>query len=337
MNRAVQYLMGRRCASEGIASRWFTLLTLLLACGVPLTASADRIRLRNGRSFSGTILQRTPAAVVVQLDIGTMSFTPDEIAVVETEESAARVALPVPPASPSLAIPINRHDGEQAVVSQPIAEEDRQPPALEDAMKAVAYIGVAYPDGRLGLGSGTIINATGTMITNYHVIEGAVAVAAIIPELKGSQAHEAKVLKTDPCLDLALINLPVKTPHYLRFAEEGGMRVGQAVTAIGNPEGLAASVSRGVVSAIRTMKDLVGDLSAVSIPGCDHLSSRTLEAFTLVQTTAAINPGNSGGPLINDRHEIVGINSYAILGTGLNFAIHAKHARKMAGGYLKKE
>jgi len=218
---------------------------------------------------------------------------------------------------------------------------------LPEARRAVAFIGVAHDDGTLGFGSGTIINSKGTMVTNYHVVAGATRVAAMLVDegdgarkkAKDSRSYEARVLKVDECYDLALVTIPVKTPQYLRFANDDEIRVGEEVRAVGNPQGLAISVSKGIVSGIRTAKDL--GIEDMTVPGCEHLSDRVVEAATWLQTDAAINPGNSGGPLLNTKLEIVGINTLMLSesggSVGLNFALHVKHVKKFVGSYAGKD
>ena len=78
----------------------------------------------------------------------------------------------------------------------------------------------------------------------------------------------------------------------------------------------------------------------VTIPACEHLSNRVIEAATWIQTDASINPGNSGGPLLDDKNQIIGINTWIVSESGgsegLGFALHVKHVRKFAAGYVKK-
>ena len=156
---------------------------------------------------------------------------------------------------------------------------------------------------------------------------------------RSGRPYQAHVLKTDPCYDLAVLRVPLPTPQYLHFADEGDIQTGIEVRAVGNPEGLTVSATKGIVSAVRSFKDLTGgaDQFDLSETPCAGVSDRVLDDFTLVQTDAAINPGNSGGPLLNERNDIVGINSYGMFRSqGLNFAIHVKHARKLVGSYTKE-
>ncbi len=314
--------------------------------GGTLSASADIILFKNGTRMRGTITKRTPTEVIAELEFGSASFTPDEIVAVEAEVEAETPPPEVEPAAEDVAAsepPPGPAASSLAPEPAAAPQPSDQAMTLPEAMQAVAFIGVLYKDGTLGVGSGTIVNARGTMVTNAHVVANAERIAVAVPgkdakiDLKKSRGHEARVLKADECYDLALISAPIKTPNYLRFAdEEDEVKSGQEVRAIGNPQGLTISVSKGVVSAVRTMKEM--GLEDPKVKACEHLSARTVEAFTLVQTDAAVNPGNSGGPLLNAKNCIVGINSFGFQeagDAGLNFAVHVKHVKKFVGSYAK--
>ncbi|MCL2626884.1 MAG: Do family serine endopeptidase [Cystobacterineae bacterium] len=163
---------------------------------------------------------------------------------------------------------------------------------------------------RRGAGSGFIIDAKGLLLTNNHVVEGA---AKIRIRLDDGRSFEAEVLGTDPLTDLALLklkniegNLPV-----VKLGDSAGMRVGDWVLAIGNPFGLASSVSLGIVSALDR-----------------NIQAGPYDQF--LQTDAAINPGNSGGPLFNLKGEVIGINTAIIGGgSGIGFAVPSNIAKAL--------
>ncbi|MBI3320225.1 MAG: trypsin-like peptidase domain-containing protein [Candidatus Omnitrophica bacterium] len=320
---------------------------------------------KNGTRLKGTIVKRAPTEVTVQFDFGTTGFAPGDIIAVEAEpERDVEVVNTDPAPTPPSAFPASQPTSARSTDTPPQPDDatpgERLIPegepiqnaaqaALPNAMKAVAYIGVAKEDGSIGLGSGTIISSKGVMVTNYHVVADAVEIRAIFPASEAlgrptaSRSFEARLLKTDPCYDLAVISIPAKTPNYLRFAEDHDVRAGEEVRAIGNPEGLTVSVSKGIISAVSTLRDLVGPggLDGATILGCEQLSDRVLENATVIQTDATVNPGNSGGPLLNAQNDVVGIVTARYLGnegdsTGLNFAIHVKHIRKFAGAYAEK-
>jgi len=147
-----------------------------------------------------------------------------------------------------------------------------------------AVVLLRRPDGQ---GSGFLITETGVIATNAHVARGEPSLVAILPS--GQQA-QAKVIYTDPELDIALVKIDGSGLPHLPLADLTTVRQGQSVVAIGNPGGgMPFSVTKGIVSAVGRTPD----------------TSRG----TWVQTDAAINPGNSGGPLLNGYGEVVGINS----------------------------
>ncbi|MBM7115328.1 trypsin-like peptidase domain-containing protein [Archangium primigenium] len=154
---------------------------------------------------------------------------------------------------------------------------------------------------RQGTGSGFIIDPKGLVLTNNHVVEGAVSIRV---RLDDGRAFEAEIVGRDPLTDVALIRLKkAENLPTVKLGDSDAMRVGDWVLAIGNPFGLASSVSSGILSA-RARNIHAG-------PYDDFL-----------QTDAAINPGNSGGPLFNLKGEVVGINTAIVGGgTGIGFSV----------------
>ena len=155
------------------------------------------------------------------------------------------------------------------------------------------------------LGSGVIVNADGTIVTNQHVIAGA---ESIMVQLADGRVAEAKIVGQDPDTDLAVLHLPLGKLPVMPLGRSDTLRAGDIVLAIGNPYGLSQTVTQGIVSAT----------------GRGQLGLATFENF--IQTDAAINPGNSGGALIDVRGELIGINT-AVLNRayggpeGIGFAI----------------
>jgi serine protease Do len=191
-----------------------------------------------------------------------------------------------------------------AVVSISIMRSPTPPVAAADASMTSASGGAAR--GRRFLGSGFIIDPSGIIVTNRHVIEGA---TDILVTLQDNTLLRAKLLAQADQIDVALIKITPDAPlPSLRFGDSDAVRVADHVIAIGNPLGLGGSVTRGIVSALnRDIRDTPFD---------DY-----------IQTDAAINHGNSGGPLFNDRGEVIGMNTAifspeATSGSiGLGFAI----------------
>jgi serine protease Do len=163
------------------------------------------------------------------------------------------------------------------------------------------------------LGSGFVIDPTGLVVTNNHVIEGADEI--IINFTDGSKLKVTKILGHDPKTDLALLKVEPKKPlQHVTFGNSAEMRVGDWVMAIGNPFGLGGSVTVGIISATKR------DINAG--PYDDFL-----------QTDAAINRGNSGGPLFNMDGEVIGVNTAIISPTGgsigIGFAVPSNTAVKV--------
>jgi S1-C subfamily serine protease len=165
----------------------------------------------------------------------------------------------------------------------------------------------------LGSGSGFVIDMEGHIVTNNHVIEEADAVRVTF--FDGSLA-EASIVGQDPYSDLAVIQVNVLPERLvsLVLGDSSSLQVGQRVVAIGNPFGLAGTMTVGVISALgRTLPaQVLQDSGSFSNP-------------EIIQTDAAINPGNSGGPLLDTRGRVVGVN-YAIRSTtgvnsGIGFAV----------------
>jgi serine protease Do len=164
-----------------------------------------------------------------------------------------------------------------------------------------------------GLGSGVIISSDGYILTNNHVVDGATDVRVTLPDRR---EFKAKVIGTDAKTDIAVIRIDASNLPALTIADSSKLQVGDAVLAIGNPYGVGQTVTMGIVSAT----------------GRANLGIEDYEDF--IQTDAAINPGNSGGALVNDRGELVGINT-AILAAGsggnqgIGFAVPVNLARNV--------
>jgi S1-C subfamily serine protease len=170
------------------------------------------------------------------------------------------------------------------------------------------FYGLVPQDGQ---GSGFVIDKEGHILTNYHVIAEARQVEVTLHNRK---KYKATVVGTDPPHDLAVIQ--IKAPDLVPaiMGDSRNLQVGQKVYAIGNPFGLAGTMTRGIVSSIRPVREPNGAMIDEAI-----------------QTDAAINPGNSGGPLMNWHGEVIGINtmilSNANQSAGIGFAIPINTAK----------
>ncbi len=150
------------------------------------------------------------------------------------------------------------------------------------------------------LGSGVLVDTTGLVLTNNHVIQGADEINVVLAD---GRAMPATVVGTDAETDLAVLRIQGDNLPAARIGDSAKLRVGDVVLAIGNPFGVGQAVTMGIVSAT----------------GRSQLGLTTYEDF--IQTDAAINPGNSGGALVNAAGELVGINTAIFSRTGGNQGI----------------
>jgi S1-C subfamily serine protease len=164
-----------------------------------------------------------------------------------------------------------------------------------------------------GQGSGFILDKSGHILTNYHVVRG--ANRGVEVQLANKRKYAAKVVGVDKVHDLALLQIAAPDLQPVTLADSSGLQVGQKVYAIGNPFGLSGTMTRGIISSIRSIK---------------NEDDAPIE--DAIQTDAAINPGNSGGPLLNSRGEVIGINTMiasngADQSSGIGFAIPINTAK----------
>ena len=196
-------------------------------------------------------------------------------------------------------------------------------PFLQDFFKQ--FFGPDGPSGggefrQRGLGSGVIFDKRGLVLTNFHVIKGA---DEIVVRLSDKREYRGQVVGTDPKTDLAVIR--IQPDHDLTVAPLGNsdaLRVGEWAIAIGNPFGLAQTVTVGVISAT----------------GRSDVGVATYENF--IQTDASINPGNSGGPLLNLKGEVIGINTAIFSQSGgsigIGFAIPINMVKRVMDQLVDK-
>ena len=170
---------------------------------------------------------------------------------------------------------------------------------------------------RRSLGSGVIVDAKGTILTNNHVVEQADEIQVTLVD---ERTFQAKVIGTDPKTDLAVIRIEgAKDLKPASLGNSAKIRTGDFVIAIGNPFGLSHTVTVGVISAT----------------GRAGMGITAYEDF--IQTDASINPGNSGGPLLNIDGQVIGINTAIVAsGQGIGFAIPITPAREIMEQLIKE-
>ena len=164
-----------------------------------------------------------------------------------------------------------------------------------------------------GLGSGVIVSPEGYILTNNHVVDGATEVTVGVSD---KREFRARVVGTDPKSDIAVLKIDAANLPYITIGDSSKVQIGDQVFAVGNPFGVGQTVTMGIVSAMER----------------GGLGIEDYEDF--IQTDAPINPGNSGGALVNDRGELIGINT-AILAhgsegnQGIGFAVPVNLARQV--------
>jgi len=186
------------------------------------------------------------------------------------------------------------------------------PSVVNITTKTMAYDFFYGPVPEQGQGSGFIIDKQGHILTNYHVVGDATQVEVT---LHNKKTYKAVVIGRDRGHDLAVVQIQAPEVVAAVLGDSSSLQVGQKVFAIGNPFGLAGTMTRGIISSLRPIRSPEGAFIDEAI-----------------QTDAAINPGNSGGPLLNSHGEVIGINSLIATGgsnqsAGIGFAIPINTAK----------
>jgi len=220
-------------------------------------------------------------------------------------------------------------DLSEAAAAPAFDEEEQQniavyrkalPSVVNITSTAVQFDFFNRPVPQQGQGSGFVLDKQGHILTNNHVIDNAQRVEVTLSD---KHKYKATVVGIDKQHDLALllINAPNLVPATL--SESSGLVVGQRVYAIGNPFGLSGTMTRGIISAIRS----------IGVQGGAPIEDA-------IQTDAAVNPGNSGGPLLNSRGEVIGITTLiasagADQSAGIGFAIPINTAKSVLDDFAK--
>jgi S1-C subfamily serine protease len=216
----------------------------------------------------------------------------------------------------TLATPVSAPDGGRAFSARRIYERDApgvvfiSAAGVSQAQSPGEFLRGEGGEQGTVTGSGFEIDADGTILTNWHVVAGA---SKITVGLEHGRSVEARVIGKDPSDDIAVLRIPTTglVLHPLVLGDSSQARVGDPVLAIGNPFGLARTLTTGIVSAVERQIQAPDGVTIGNV----------------LQTDAPINPGNSGGPLLNETGEAIGINSQIETGAehsgsvGIAFAI----------------
>ena len=172
-----------------------------------------------------------------------------------------------------------------------------------------------------GQGSGFILDKAGHILTNYHVIQGANRGIEVM--LSNKRRYQAREVGADKVHDLALLQIDAPNLQPVTLANSANLQVGQKVFAIGNPFGLSGTMTVGIISSIRSIRNQDG-----------------APIEDAIQTDAAINPGNSGGPLLNSSGDVIGINTMiasngADQSSGIGFAIPINTAKAVLADLIR--
>lgn len=197
---------------------------------------------------------------------------------------------------------VREYDSESGVLTIPEITEKVKP--------SVVGIAITTELGG-GIGTGIIMTSDGYIATNAHVVEDAKTVKVIMPD---STEIDAKIIGRDELSDLAVVKIEGEGYAEAEFGKSDELIVGELAVAIGTPAGLelAGTVTDGIISAINR-----------NVKIYDETTGALKKTMTLIQTSASINKGNSGGPLINDRGQVIGINTLKLADgyDGIGFAI----------------
>ncbi|MCH8045275.1 MAG: trypsin-like peptidase domain-containing protein [Planctomycetes bacterium] len=312
-------LMGRGDPTPSVADQGDS--TQQQAPASPQPSSAKNDDQIGGDSDGGDIFKKTPVVAAHQDEV--------DPALGDSLAGGPPPSGPQPVESPAaVTLPDTREhntaaDSDPATAENPAKKpEQKKPLTLPDLIEkvepSVVLIRVTGAEGR-SLGSGFVVDKRGYIATNYHVIDGAVRAEVVF---RDKSRFEVKgFLAATKEKDLAILKIECPADKLIPIALAGKLpRKGEQVLALGAPKGFDFTTSDGIVSAIRTGRDIRDSFLANF--GVDvYAGKRYSLDMTWVQTSAPISPGNSGGPLVNMKGEVVGVNTWKYRdGQNLNFA-----------------
>ncbi len=292
-------MMKRNKRNKNPIQPWSRLVFAILLMVAAGWLQAGIVKLKNGAEVQGTILKQDSTAVVVDLGFDVIRIPRIEIAEVKTEPKKENTQT------------VEKKTGSKSGKLYSSTGTDEVSTVEGVKTFAPAVVVVRSPG---GLGSGFLVNKSGYLITNFHVIQGQKHITVTRFKKTGNEfkriTHKkVRIVALDPFHDLAVLRVENRLddsfrPPSLNTGTEPS--VGEKIFVIGNPLGLERTVTEGVVS--HTGRNFGGKL--------------------YLQVDASVNPGNSGGPLFNTRGQVIGVISMGIRSMqGLNFAIPVQHVK----------
>jgi serine protease Do len=284
-------------SKQGMTRRLVVALVAVVAVGTITTLN-----------FAKSATAAVPAPAAAALDDNSVG------ALLTLDRAMETLAARVTPAvvNVTVASKINAQQGDAGVEGAPDMQQFFGPGNPFGRQFGRQFNFPSQPQNRMehGLGSGVIISPDGYIVTNNHVIDGAVDIRVT---MSNREVLSAKLVGADPLTDLAVIKVNGTNLPSVPWGNSASLRPGQTVLAFGNPYGFRFTVTRGIISALNR-------------PNPDASDRRKPGEF--IQTDAAINPGNSGGALVDARGELIGINTFLISSSGsfsgMGFAIPAQ-------------
>ena len=270
-----------------------------------------------GYEFATRARAATPAAPAAALDDQSVG------ALLSLDQAMEKLAARVTPATVNVTVTSKRKAEAQNLSQDGDDNDDDSNPLRQFGPFGFGFgpRGQQQPEIEHGLGSGVIISPDGYIVTNNHVIDGAVDIRVTMTDRR---ILPAKLVGADPLTDLAVIKIEGSNFPSVPLGDSTNLHPGQTVLAFGNPLGFRFTVTRGIVSALNRPNPYAQDRRS---PG------------EFIQTDAAINQGNSGGPLVNAHGEVVGINTFLISQnggfSGMGFAIPTQIVRPTVDSLIK--